>query len=327
MKGIVVEAARNLHWTEVETPEPGPGEVRVQVHATAINRADLLQRRGLYPPPAGASSIMGLEVAGIVERLGEGVGSTHLGERVAALLPGGGYAQYVVVPEKMLLPVPDSLSLTEAAAIPEVFYTAYLNLFLEGECREGETVLVHAAASGVGTAAVQLCKAFGTTVLGTASQAKLSFLDELGIDLAIDRDNEDFAARVDEFTDHEGVDLILDPVGGNYFPKNLHLLRERGRLVIIGLLSGAEADISLGRLLRKRLKVIGSVLRSRSTEEKIAITSRFLRDVWPLFSDNRLHAVVDEVLPITDVARGHQLLEENKTIGKVILVVDESIGC
>lgn len=324
MKAIQVSDDRSMNWTETPRPIPGPREVLIKIHATACNRADLLQRRGLYPPPEGETSIMGLEASGIIEALGKEVQSLQVGDPVACLLPGGGYAEYVAVHEAMVLPVPEKLSLTEAAAIPEVFYTAFLNIYLEGRCTPGETVLVHAAASGVGTAALQLCRVFGNPVIGTASQGKIRFLNELGVDLAIDRESEDIPARVSEFTGHQGVDLILDPVGANYFPSNLHLLREQGRLIIIGLLSGSESEISLGRLLRKRLQVIGSVLRSRSLAEKIEITKEFRSRVWPLFDDNKLHPIIDQILPIEEVEQAHRLLETNQTIGKVVLLVDSS---
>lgn len=326
MKAIVVdEDDQSLQWTDVPTPEPGPGEVRIKAAATSCNRADLLQRRGLYPPPKGASTILGLDVSGVIDAVGPGVEQWSTGDPVCALLSGGGYAEYVVSPASLVLPVHKNLRLVDAAAIPEVFFTAFVNLCLEAELANGETVLVHAAASGVGTALIQLCRAFGSTVFGTASRPKLDFLAELGIDAAIDRESEDFSARVDELTDHGGVDIIIDPVGAGYFPQNLHLLADRGRLVIIGLLAGSESEISLGRLLRKRLRVIGSVLRSRSLEEKSAIAEAFRATVWPLFEDGTVQPVIDRVMPIEQVEDAHELLTDNATIGKVVLTVEKSL--
>lgn len=323
MKAITIdEDDRSLSWSTVPTPVPGPGEVRIKLTATSCNRADLLQRRGLYPPPEGASSILGLDASGVVDAVGRGVDQWSVGDPVCALLAGGGYAQYTLSPASLLLPVPKTVGLAQAAAIPEVFYTAFINLCLEAELQSGDTVLIHAAASGVGTAAVQLSRAFGSTVFGTASQPKLAFLKKLGVDAAIDRENEDFSAHIDELTDHDGVDIILDPVGASYFQKNLHLLNDRGRLVVIGVLSGTESKISLSRLLRKRLRVIGSVLRSRSIEEKAAITERLRSTVWPLFEEGALQPVIDRTLSIEEVELAHELLESNATIGKIVLTIE-----
>lgn len=324
MKAIVVhEDDQSLEWTDVKTPEPGPGEVRIEVAATSCNRADLLQRQGLYPPPPGASPILGLDASGVIDAVGDGVDDWEVGDPVCALLSGGGYAEYVTCPASLLLNVPDNLRLTDAAAIPEVFFTAYLNLFLEADLQRGDTVLIHAAASGVGTAAVQLCRSFDATVFGTASRPKLDFLRKLGIDAAIDRKEEDFSARVDELTDHAGVDIILDPVGADYFPANLHLLAEQGRLVVIGLLGGSDSEISLSRVLRKRLRVIGSVLRSRSVDEKTAIARQLRADIWPLFEEGTLQPIIDRTFPIEQAEQAHDLLYENATIGKIVLTVNE----
>lgn len=326
MKAMSVnDTDRSLEWTTHPTPEPGPGEVRIRVAATSCNRADILQRKGLYHPPEGTSKILGLDASGVVDTVGPGVEDWEIGDRVCALLGGGGYAEYVTVPASLLLEVPDNLNLVEAAAIPEVFFTAFVNIFLEADHKPGDVVLVHAAASGVGTAAVQLCRAFDSPVYGTASETKLDFLRQLGIDAAIDRHNEEFAARVDELTDHRGVDIILDPVGGNYFARNLHLLKARGRLVVIGLLGGSESEIALGRLLMRRLRVIGSVLRSRSVDEKSQITDEFRTRVWPRFEDGTLQPVIDRRLSIEDAEKAHQLLLDNATIGKVVLIVDDAL--
>lgn len=324
MKAIRVRDDDNsLEWTETPRPKPGPGEVLVEMVATSCNRADLLQRRGLYHPPEGTSEILGLDAAGVVAEVGEDVDRFSPGDEVCALLAGGGYAEYATAAAPLVLPAPESIELAEAAALPEVFVTAFLNIFLEADHRPEDSVLVHAAASGVGTAAVQLCNAAGSTVYGTASKPKLEALQQLGIDAAIDRKNEDFSARIDGLTDHDGVDIILDPVGADYFPRNLHLLNNQGRLVVIGLLGGDESEISLGRLLMKRLRVIGSVLRSRSLDEKTEIMEQFRQRVWPMFDEDRLRPVIDQVLPIQEAEHAHELMLDNATTGKVVLTIGQ----
>jgi putative PIG3 family NAD(P)H quinone oxidoreductase len=325
MKAIQVrdDEHNTLEWTDAETPSPGPGEVLIDAAATAVNRADLLQRRGLYPVPEGASPILGLEASGTIAQLGEGVEGWQVGDRVCALLGGGGYAQKVVVPADMLLPVPQHIDLVEAAAIPEVFYTAYLNIFLEADQSEGERVLVHAGASGVGTAAIQLCRVFDSPVYATASGSKLDFLRDLGVEEAIDRREEDFAERIEALTDGEGVDIILDPVAADYLERNLSILKRCGRLVIIGLLSGTRAELPLAPLLRKRLRVIGSVLRSRSPQEKAHITDRFRQEVWPWFESGDLSPVIYRMLPIAAANEAHDILQGNENIGKVVLRIRE----
>ncbi|MBA2661813.1 MAG: NAD(P)H-quinone oxidoreductase [Bradymonadaceae bacterium] len=321
MKAISIldDDARTLCWQETRTPTPGQGEVLVRVRASAVNRADLLQRIGHYPIPAGASEILGLEAAGEIAQLGPGVSGWRVGDRVCCLLAGGGYAENVVTPASLLLALPDSMSYTDAAAIPEVFYTAFLNIFLEAEQKPGEWVLVHAGASGVGTAAIQLCRAFQSPVIATASASKLGHLRDMGVVEAIDREHDDFGARVARLTEKRGVDIILDPVGGAYFERNLHCLATGGRLVNIGLLGGTDAPLSLGRLLMKRLRVIGSLLRSRSLQEKEAITVEFRQRVWPMFEAGALKPVIHQVLPIDQAQQAHAMLQANATIGKVVL--------
>ncbi|MFW5968256.1 MAG: NAD(P)H-quinone oxidoreductase [Persicimonas sp.] len=324
MKAIQVDDDREhtLRWTDVKTPSPGPGEVLIEAAATAVNRADLLQRRGNYPVPEGASPILGLEVSGTIKEVGDEVTDWQVGDRVCSLLAGGGYAEYVVAPAETLLNVPDSMDLVEAAAIPEVFYTAYLNIFLEAELTEGERVLIHAGASGVGTAAIQLCRVFDSPVYATASGSKLDLLDELGVEAGIDRHTEDFAERIDELTDGQGVDIILDPVAADYLERNVELLRTCGRLVIIGLLSGTRAELPLAALLRQRLRVIGSVLRPRSLEEKAQITARFREEVWPWFESGDLKPVIYRILPIREANEAHDILLNNENVGKVVLEID-----
>jgi len=321
MKAIQIkdDAARTLFLAEVPRPTAGPGEVIIEACASAVNRADLLQRTGRYPVPEGASEIMGLEVSGRIAELGDGVEGWSVGQRVCCLLSGGGYAEYVKAPAALLLAVPEHIDLVEAAGIPEVFFTAYLNIFLEANLAEGERVLVHAGASGVGTAAIQLCRVFDSPVYATASAQKLDFLRELGVEAAIDRHAEDFAERIGALTDGEGVDIILDPVGADYLQKNLGILKRRGRLVLIGLLSGADTEISLRPLLMRRLRLIGSVLRSRTLAEKTEIAHRFRQEVWPWFESGELKPIIDQVFAISEVEKAHEVLRANANIGKVLL--------
>jgi putative PIG3 family NAD(P)H quinone oxidoreductase len=319
---VAEDDKHSLLWTETAMPEYGRGEVLVRARASAVNRADLLQRIGRYPVPPGASPIMGLEVAGEIAKVGADVEGWSVGDRVCALLEGGGYAELVNVDQRMLLPVPDTLGFEEAAAIPEVFYTAFLNLYLEAGLQPGETVLIHAGASGVGTAAVQLCRESGNPVYATTSTPKLDRVRSLGATAVFDRLTESFRDRVREVTDGRGVDVILDPVGGSYLADNLDLLVPRGRLVLIGLLGGAKAEINLARLLMKRVRLIGSVLRSRSRDEKVAITEALRERVWPLVEDGRVAAVIDTVVDIKDAEKAHEMLQENRTVGKVVLRID-----
>jgi putative PIG3 family NAD(P)H quinone oxidoreductase len=324
MKAIFVKAdpSRELYLAEMPTPQPGPDAVLVKIHATAVNRADLLQRRGLYPPPPGESDILGLEAAGVIVEIGGNVTEWQIGDRVLCLLGGGGYAEYVTVHKDMLLPIPTHLNFEQAAAIPEVFYTAFVNLFLEGELQAGENVLIHAGGSGVGTAAIQLARHAGAQVFITAgSDDKIQRGLALGAQVGINYKTEDFAAHINAVTQQQGVDLILDCVGGKYLDKNLSLLRVKGRLVLIGLLGGAKAEIDLAPVLRKRLRVIGSVLRSRSLMEKIAITQAFKERILPLFVSQQIHPVIDTVYPLSEANKAHEHVAANKNFGKVVLRV------
>jgi putative PIG3 family NAD(P)H quinone oxidoreductase len=311
---------RPLHWNEVAAPSPRTGEVLLRVRATAVNRADLLQRAGRYPPPPGATEILGLEAAGEVLDVGAGVSGWHPGDRACALLDGGGYAEQVAVDAGQLLPIPEQLGFEDAAALPEVSITAFLNIWIEAAAAPGETVLVHAGASGVGTAAVQLCRALGHPVIATASAGKLELVRRLGAEAALDRE-EGFLEPVRALTDGRGVDVILDPVGGSYFAANVEALAYRGRLVLIGLLGGVEAPVPLARVLRQRLRIIGSVLRSRSRGEKRAIVEEVRRRAWPLVERGEVRPVIDTVLPITEAEQAHDLLRRNATAGKVVLTV------
>lgn len=314
-----------LIWSDHPDPMCGKDEVILQVFATAVNRADLLQRRGLYPPPPGAPEILGLEAAGVIAQVGSDVRDWKVGDRVASLLAGGGYAEFVATPASLLIPIPVDLPLEVAASIPEVFYTAFLNIFLEATLQEGERLLVHAGASGVGTAAIQLATAFGAEVFATASEPKLEFLSELGAH-AIDRHNEDFSAHIMDLTEGEGVDVILDPVGGPYLAPNLRCLARGGRLILIGLMGGTEASLDLRRVLSRQISILGSTLRNRSIEEKADITQYFLREVWPLVLDGQIAPVIDSVFRIQDVENAHAHLGSNQTTGKVVLTVRREDG-
>ncbi len=329
MYAIVVEGeARDpqLVWREVPPITPGPGEVLVDVVATAVNRADLAQARGQYPPPPGASEILGLEMAGVIAQVGADVSGWQVGESVCALLAGGGYAERVVVPAGMLLRPPTDWPLIHAAAAPEVWYTAYINLFLEGGLTAGESVLIHAGASGVGTAAIQLAHAAGAQVLATAgTKAKLARCRALGADEAIHYKEQDFLAVVLDATEGQGVDLILDPVGGAYLERNVAALRHRGRLVNIGLLGGVMGELNLALVLRRHLRIIGSTLRSRPLAEKVAITRQFEKDVWPRLTSGELQLVIDRIFPIQATQAAHAYVRGNHNIGKVLLQVREEV--
>ena len=323
MKAIVVDdqsPERTLHWQTVPDPVPSPTEVIVDIHATAVNRADLLQRTGNYPPPPGAPSYMGLEMAGTVVYVGEQAGAWQPGDRVCALLTGGGYAEKVAVPHQLLLRLPSERDFIWGAAVPEVFYTAFVNLFLEAGLAADETVLIHGGASGVGTAAIQLARQAGCRVLATAgTAAKLECCTALGAELAINYKEEDFVAAIEAHT--EGVDVILDMVAGAYLEQNMRLLKLKGRLVLIALLGGTQAPIDLAMILQKRLRLIGSLLRSRPLDEKVRITQAFRERFWPDLVTGRINPVIDTVLPITQAQEAQQMLSDNRNIGKVILNV------
>ena len=309
-----------LQIVERPDPEPGPGELLVRVAATALNRADLLQRRGMYPPPEGATDVVGLEAAGVVAAVGEGVAGWSVGDGVCAVLPGGGYAEMVTVPAVVAMPLPPGLSAVEAAAVPEVFATAFDNVFLRAGLAAGETILVHGGASGVGTAATQLAKRAGCRVLVTAGSAeRVEACLALGADEGIVYRDNDWAKEVLERTGGRGVDVVLDIVGGSYLRSNLSCLATEGRLVVIGLGGGAKAEINLGVVLSKRLSVMGSTLRARTTEEKTPLMQRLVAEVWPGFADGSLRPVIDRVLPLEQVAEAHAALEAGEAVGKIVL--------
>ena len=316
MKAVLEQSGR-LVWSETADPEPGPGEVILQARASAVNRADLVQRSGNYPPPPGASPILGLECSGTVVALGPGVPAEALGQQRCALLAGGGYAEKVAVPWSHTLPLPSGVDLLRAAALPEVLATAWLNLRLEGQLQPGERVLIHAGASGVGTAALQLCRAWGNpTFVTVGSEAKLERCKELGAAAGWVRHQGDWLEAVRAWG---GADVVLCPVGAAYLNSNLQALHSRGRLVLIGLMGGREAALPLGLVLVKRLSLRGSVLRSRSRQEKDFILEGLQREVWPLVESGEVQPIIDSVLPIQQAEEAHDRLASNETVGKIIL--------
>ena len=322
MKAVLINDDKSLSWGDFETPVPGDQEVLVRVHASAINRADLVQRQGFYPPPPGASPVMGLECAGEVIETGPGCNRFKVGDQVCALLAGGGYAEYAAVHEGSVLPLPEGLGFKEAAALPEVFATAWLNLFIEAGLQPGEKVILHAGASGVGTAGIQLCREFGSTCFVTVgAQEKLDACLELGAAAGSNRHDGPFLDKAREFAGDRGVDVILDPVGGSYLADNISLLATGGRLVLIGLMGGASAEINLGQMMIKRARLIGSTLRARPVEEKARVMAELEDRVWPLIASGRITPIIDRAFPISEVEQAHALVSSDTTIGKVILLV------
>lgn len=303
-------------------PRPGPGEILIRVRAAGVNRPDVLQRQGAYPPPAGASDLPGLEVAGEVAAVGSEVGRWRVGDPVTALTPGGGYAGYVAVHETNALPVPAGLTFTEAAAIPETFFTVWHNVFQRGGLQAGETFLVHGGSSGIGTTAIQLAGAFGARVFTTAGSAeKCAACVKLGAGRAINYREEDFVRVVKDETGGSGVDVILDMVGGDYVSRNYAAAAEDGRIVQIATLGGAKAEADIARLMVKRLTHTGSTLRPRSVAFKAAIAAELERKVWPLLSERKIAPVMDMIFPLKEAWRAHERMEEGEHIGKIVLDV------
>lgn len=319
MKAIKV-VGDELQWAPAEAPAELPeGHVRIDVAWTAINRADLMQRAGAYPPPPGASDILGLEVSGTVAAVGEGVREFNAGDEVCALLTGGGYATSVVVPAVQVLPIPKGLSLKEAAAVPEVFATAWLNLYREAELQPGERVLLHAAASGLGTAVIQLATAFGNPVFATAGDdEKLAVCQKLGATGIWNRRNGSFVEAVRKWG---GIDMVLDPVGGGYIGEDQKVLNVDGRIVLIGLMGGRAAEVDLGMMLVKRHRLIGSTLRSRPVAVKGEVMQALHRHVWPLLSSGQIVPMIDSDWPIEKAAEAMAYVAANKNTGKVLLSV------
>ncbi|WP_193609787.1 NAD(P)H-quinone oxidoreductase [Nocardioides lijunqiniae] len=311
-----------LSVSEVPDVEPGPGEIAIAVAATAVNRADTLQRQGFYPPPPGASEIIGLECSGTVAALGEGVEGWAVGDEVCALLAGGGYASRVVVPAGQVMPVPDGVDLVTAAAIPEVAATVWSNVFMVAGLKPTETFLVHGGAGGIGTFAIQLAHRLGARVLTTGGTPdKLAACAALGADVTINYRDQDFVAVVKEVTDGAGVDVILDNMGAKYLGRNVDALALEGRLVIIGMQGGSKGELDIGALLRKRGAVVATSLRSRPVGEKAAICAALVEHVWPLVAEGLVRPVVHGTMPLEDAAAAHALMESGEHTGKIVLTV------
>ena len=322
---IAIEIARPggpevLTPAERPVPKPGPRDVLIRVAGAGVNRPDLMQREGSYPPPPGASDIPGLEVSGVITECGEQVERWRAGDHVCALVSGGGYAEDCVAPDAQCLPVPRGVELVPAGGIPETFFTVFTNVFERGRLRAGETFLVHGGASGIGTTAIQMAHAFGARVFATAgSQPKCDACERLGAQRAINYKTDDFVAELMKITGGRGIDVILDMVGAEYFSRNLDLLALEGRLLHIAVLRGAKAEINLARVLRQRLTITGSTLRARTVAEKGAIAHALERAVWPLVEAGRVLPVIHAVFPLAQAADAHRLLESGTHIGKVLL--------
>ncbi len=312
-----------LRPVERPVPAAAPGEILIAVAAAGVNRPDVAQRAGLYPPPPGASDLPGLEVAGEVVALGDGVSDWQAGDKVCALVSGGGYAQYVSVPAVQVLPVPNGFDMITAAGIPETFFTVWANVFDRGGLTAGESILIHGGSSGIGTTAIQLARAFGATAyvtVGTAEKAR--FCEELGAAAAINYKQQDFVDEIKAATEGAGVDVILDMVGGDYLPRNIRLLRADGRLLQVALMGGVKGELDLGRVMTRRLVVTGSTLRPRSTVFKGEIAQSLRDRVWPLFEAGEISPVIHQTFALNEAAQAHALMETSTHIGKIILTVD-----
>jgi len=305
-----------------DIPTPSANQVLIKVAAAGVSRPDVVQRIGMYPPPPGASDIPGLEVAGTIQALGANVDHLHEGDRVCALVTGGGYSEYCLASAALCLPIPDGLSFTQAAALPETFFTVWSNIFDRAHLQPGETLLVHGGTSGIGTTAIQLGKAFNARVIATAgSKAKCDFCLHLGADAAINYKEQDFVEEIKRLTSSKGVDVILDIIGGDYFPRNLQCMADDARLVQIAVQNGPKAEINLVPVMLKRLTITGSTLRARDDTFKSAIAGQLLEKVWPLLVSGTIKPVIHSTFALTDAAKAHQLMESSRHIGKIILTV------
>ncbi|HUI60325.1 MAG TPA: NAD(P)H-quinone oxidoreductase [Steroidobacteraceae bacterium] len=303
-------------------PRPGAGEVLIRVAAAGVNRPDVMQRQGRYPPPPGASDLPGLEVAGDIAALGENVTGLAIGDPVTALLSGGGYAQYAIAAAPLCLPVPSGLSMVEAAAIPETFFTVWTNLFERGHCKAGDTVLIHGGTRGIGTTAIQLATAWGARVFATAgTHAKARACEELGAVRGIDYKTEDFVEVVNHATEGKGVDVILDMVAGPYVQRNLDAAAVEGRIVVIAVLGGARAEIKMHTIMAKRLTLTGSTLRPRTVAQKAQVADGVRRNVWPLLASRRVRPIIHATFPLAEAAAAHRLMESSSHVGKIVLTV------
>ena len=313
-----------LKPTRRPVPVPGSDDVLIRVAAAGVNRPDVMQRQGRYPPPKGASDLPGLEVAGEIAAVGSDVSSFKVGDKVTALLPGGGYAEFAVASAPLCLPVPAGLSMVEAAAIPETFFTVWTNLFERGRCKAGDTVLIHGGTSGIGTTAIQLAAALGARVFATAgSDDKARACERLGAVRAINYKTQDFVEVLREATAGRGVDVILDMVGGSYLAQNLEIAAVEGRLCVISLLGGARAELNLGTMLTKRLTVTASTLRARTVPEKAAVADAVHCHVWPLLIDGRVRPIIYKTFPLAEASAAHALMETSNHIGKIVLTAHE----
>jgi NADPH2:quinone reductase len=328
MKAVYIKEFGSVNGLEIrelpDPPQPAPDQVLIRVHAAGLNRADLLQIRGNYPPPPGYSpNIPGLEFAGEVIAVRENVERWKIGDRVFSITPGEAQAEFLLTDERLLAKIPAGVSFTEAAAVPEAFITAHDAIITLGGLKKGETLLIHAVGSGVGLAGLQLAKAKGAFVIGTSrTQDKLDKCEEFGLDSAILADKAiDFASSVKNATSGKGVDVILDLVGAAYFQQNLESLRDKGRMILVGLTSGSKAEFDLGLALRKRLRIIGTVLRARSTDEKAEVVAKFASEVVPLFESGKIRPNLDRVFPVTEAIAAYKYLESNESFGKVILEI------
>jgi len=321
MQAVAADGAGGLAVVQRPVPAPGPGEVLVKVAAAGINRPDILQRRGMYPPPPGAPDILGLEIAGEVVRAGESVGPL-IGQKVCALVAGGGYAEYCLAPAGTCLPVPKVLSLTDAAAMPETLFTVWVNLFERGFAADGDWVLVHGGTSGIGTMAIALGNLFGLKVIVTCGTGdKCARALELGAHAAINYREQDFVEEVHRVTDRKGVDVVIDMVGGDYVPRNLACLAEEGRHVSIAVQRGATAEIPIFDIMRRRLTLTGSTLRPRPVAFKTMVADEISRTVWPYVEGGRLRPIIDSVFPLAEVAAAHERIESGEHVGKIVLEI------
>ena len=329
MKAVVMDGfgpADVLHLGMVERPVPDDNQVLIQVAATSVNRPDIVQREGNYPPPPGESDVLGLEIAGTVIELGKSVSDWHLGDRVVALVGGGGYAQFAIAYSIHLIPIPESMSFPEAACICETYITAYLNLFRIAGLRNGQSVLLHGGGGGVNTAAIHLCQALvpETTVIVTASSGKVESVRALGVDSVIDYQQRDFPKEVNQITQGQGVNVILDHIGAAYLTSNMKALAMEGTLVIIGVMSGARSELNLAAMMVNCQRVVGSVLRRRSISEKAEIIADFTRVVMPFMASREIVPLIHQVLPLEEAAVAHRIMEASAHFGKIVLQVDSS---
>ncbi len=327
MKAVLLDGFGGLdvlNVGEAEKPRPAEGQVLIKVAATSINRPDLVQREGKYPPPPGDSEILGLEVAGTIEELGAGVSGWKVGDRVISLVGGGGYAEYAVAYASHLMKIPEAMSFEEAACICESYITAFLNVFMIGELKDGQTAILHGGGGGVNTAAIQLARALTpkTKLIVTAHPSKMERVKKLGADLVIDyTTTPDFTEAVKEFTGKKGVDVILDHVGAKYLAPNMNSLGYKGKLVVIGVISGIKAELNLALMMVKRQQIIGSVLRSRPVPEKAEIVAEFTRRALPKFADRTIVPIIEKVFPIDQVVEAHRMMEEDKHFGTIVLKI------